>query len=61
MNKNLEELEKEYIPKSIKVDLQNIEKRLWNLERHVKKLEQRDTYYPFTEEELLKEKIGGTN
>ena len=32
-----------------------------NLEKRVKKLEQQQTYYPFSEEELLREPIGGTD
>jgi len=32
-----------------------------NLEKRVKHLEQQQTYYPFSEEELLKEGVGGTD
>ena len=31
------------------------------LHNRIRKLEQAKTYFPFTEEELLKEKIGGTH
>jgi len=31
------------------------------LEKKVKQLEQQQTYYPFSEEELLKEPVGGTD
>ena len=36
-------------------------KKLDELEVKVKQLEQQQIYYPFSEEELLREKIGGTD
>ena len=32
-----------------------------SLTKRVKRLEQTQTYYPFTEEELAREKVGGTD
>ena len=32
-----------------------------NLTKRVKRLEQKKTYYPFTEDELVREKVGGTD
>ena len=36
-------------------------KKLEELEAKVKHLEQQQTYYPFSEEELMKEPVGGTD
>ena len=38
-----------------------LEIRIGCLEKRVNQLEQQQTYYPFSEEELLKEGIGGTD
>ncbi len=41
--------------------LLDIEAEILKLKKRVKKLEQSQTYYPMTEEELLREKVGGTD
>lgn len=41
--------------------LEDFEKKIEALSKKVEELEQAKTYFPFTEEELLKEKIGGTD
>ena len=38
-----------------------LEIRIDSLAKRVKQLEQQQSYYPFSEEELLKEGIGGTD
>ena len=38
-----------------------LEIRIEALEKRIKELEQQQTYYPFSEEELLKEPVGGTD
>jgi len=41
--------------------LLDIEAEILKLKKRVKKLEKSQTYYPMTEEELLREKVGGTD
>ena len=41
--------------------ISKLEIRIGCLEKRVKQLEQQQTYYPFSEEELLKEPVGGTD
>jgi len=41
--------------------LLDIEAEILKLKKRVKKLEQSQTYYPMTEEELSREKVGGTD
>jgi len=41
--------------------ISKLEIRIESLEERVKQLEQQQTYYPFTKEELLREPVGGTN
>ena len=65
MNKNLEELNFviykniDFRRFLIKV-LEDFEKRIETLSKKVKKLEQKDSYYP-TEEEVRDFKVGGTD
>ena len=47
--------------KEIVNNFQSQQAQIKELMGRVKKLEQAQTYYPFTEEELEKEKIGGTD
>jgi hypothetical protein len=75
MNKNLSLLKQEFfdisnvpitsghegILKYLIPVLEDNEKKTKELSEKVKKLEQAQTFFPFTEEELLKEKIGGTD
>ena len=39
--------------------ISKLEIRIEDLARRVKQLEQQQNYYPFSEEELLREKVGG--
>ena len=70
MNKNLEELKKVrkdcglnmHIPMTYLIPLlEDFEEKLEMLGKQVKRLEQQQTCYPFSEEELMKEPVGGTD
>ena len=41
--------------------ISKLEIRIESLEERVKQLEQQQTYYPFSEEELIREPVGGTD
>ena len=41
--------------------ISKLEIRIEDLEKRIKQLEQQQTYYPFSEEELLREPVGGTD
>jgi len=53
-------MEAKTVIEGINEKLRELEMRIERLESEVKKLEQKDSYY-LTEEELLREKIGGTD
>ena len=70
MSKNLEELKKikysnnykHFRRKKLIVDiLEDFEKQIEVLNKRIKKLEQEDSYYPMSENEIRNFKVGGTD
>ena len=53
-------MDQEKIIKSIKEN-KGILRQLTDLNKRVKRLEQKDTYYPYTKEKIANIKVGGTD